>query len=76
MQKWKALGIAGLVGVVAATGVVATRRRRTTVAIDPAELRARLHERLAAAEAAASHGEQSQTSRITRNSNGEWTHND
>ncbi len=52
MKSLKVLGIAGLVGVVAATGVVATRHRRTTVPVAPDDLRARLHERLAASEAA------------------------
>lgn len=46
---WKLLGAAGLAGV-AATGVVVARRRRAQRDYDPAALRARLHERLAAAE--------------------------
>ena len=49
------LGIAGLVGLAAATGVVTTRRHRSAVVIEPEELRARLHERLAAANAPESH---------------------
>jgi hypothetical protein len=44
--RWKLLGLAGLAGV-AATGVVVARRRRAHRAYDPAELRERLHRRLA-----------------------------
>jgi hypothetical protein len=43
---WKLLGLAGVAGV-AATGVVVARRRRAQQAYDPAELRERLHRRLA-----------------------------
>jgi hypothetical protein len=43
---WKLLGLAGLAGV-AATGVVVARRRRAHRDYDPAELRDRLHRRLA-----------------------------
>jgi hypothetical protein len=43
---WKLIGVAGLAGV-AATGVVVARRRRGHRDYDPAELRAKLHERLA-----------------------------
>ena len=49
--RWKLLGLAGVAGV-AATGVVVARRRRAA-AIDPDELRARLHQRLAEVDAAA-----------------------
>jgi len=42
---WKLIGVAGLAGV-AATGVVVARRRRAQQDYDPAELRARLHQRL------------------------------
>ena len=42
---WKLIGVAGVAGV-AATGVVVARRRRAHREYDPAELRARLHERL------------------------------
>ena len=43
---WKILGLAGVAGV-AATGVVVARRRRAQrEAIDPDELRRRLHQRL------------------------------
>ena len=42
---WKLLGAAGVAGV-AATGVVVARRRRAQRDYDPAELRARLHQRL------------------------------
>ena len=45
---WKVLGLAGVAGV-AATGVVVARRRRTQREYDPAELRERLHNRLAEA---------------------------
>jgi hypothetical protein len=44
---WKLLGVAGLAGV-AATGAVLARRRRAHRDYEPAEIRARLHERLAA----------------------------
>lgn len=47
---WKWIGLAGLAGV-AATGLVVTRRRRAQNQYTPDELRARLHERLAAASA-------------------------
>jgi hypothetical protein len=43
---WKVIGLAGLAGV-AATGIVVARRRRTQRTYDPAELRDRLHRRLA-----------------------------
>src|SRR3954465_10941636 len=43
---WKLLGLAGVAGV-AATGAVVVRRRRAQRAYDPAELRERLHRRLA-----------------------------
>jgi hypothetical protein len=43
---WKLLGLAGVAGV-AATGVIVARRRRTQQDYDPAELRERLHGRLA-----------------------------
>jgi hypothetical protein len=43
---WKLLGLAGVAGV-AATGAVVARRRRAQRAYDPAELRERLHRRLA-----------------------------
>lgn len=46
---WKLIGIAGVAGVTA-TGVVVARHRRETEAVDPDELRARLHQRLAEAE--------------------------
>ena len=53
MRFWKVLGVATLAGVVAA-GVVAQRKRRTYRAIDTDELRSRLHQRLADAEASPS----------------------
>jgi hypothetical protein len=43
---WKLVRLAGLAGV-AATGAVVVRRRRAAPALDPAELRERLHRRLA-----------------------------
>ena len=45
-RTWKLLGIAGVAGVTA-TGVVVARRRRAHHEYDPAELRAKLHARLA-----------------------------
>lgn len=48
MEKWKLLGIAGLVGVAGvAGGTVVARRRREWNDVDPDELRERLHARLA-----------------------------
>ena len=47
---WKVVGLAGLAGV-AATGAVVARNRRQQEDYDPEELRAKLHDRLAAAEA-------------------------
>ena len=49
-MPWKLIGVAGLAGV-AATGAVVARRRRAQRDYHPEELRARLHERLAEAEA-------------------------
>ena len=50
-MRWlKVVGLAALGGVVAA-GVVAQRKRRAWRTYDGAELRARLHQRLADAEA-------------------------
>jgi hypothetical protein len=43
---WKLIGAAGLAGV-AATGVVVARKRRAHEQLEPDELRARLHARLA-----------------------------
>jgi hypothetical protein len=43
---WKLLGLAGIAGV-AATGAVVARRGRAQRDYDPAELRERLHRRLA-----------------------------
>ena len=45
-RTWKLLGVASLAGV-AATGAVVARRRRAQREYDPAELRERLHRRLA-----------------------------
>ena len=53
MNKWKWIGLAGVVGVAAvgiAAGTVAVqRRRREFREVDPDELRSRLHDRLAEA---------------------------
>ena len=46
--SWKLIGLAGIAGV-AATGVVVARKRRAHAELDPDELRARLHERMAQA---------------------------
>jgi hypothetical protein len=43
---WKWLGLAGVAGV-AATGAVVVHKRRAHEDLEPEELRARLHERLA-----------------------------
>ena len=48
VRLWKILGLATLAGVVA-LGVAAQRRRRAYQSYDTADLRARLHERLAQA---------------------------
>ena len=55
---WKLLGLAGVAGV-AATGAVMARRRPAQRDYDPAELRERLHRRLAevAPDAAAAGGD-------------------
>ena len=46
MRVWKVLGLAGFAGV-AATGVVIARAERRRRAYTPAEIRERLHARLA-----------------------------
>jgi hypothetical protein len=46
MRWWKVLGVAGFVGV-AATGAVVARAERRRRAYTPAEVRERLHERVA-----------------------------
>jgi len=51
-SAWKWVGLAGLAGV-AATGVVVARAERQRRAYEPDDVRARLHERAAAAGAAA-----------------------
>ena len=51
-SAWKWVGLAGLAGV-AATGVVVARSERQRRAYEPEDVRARLHERAAAAGAAA-----------------------
>ncbi len=47
MRWWKALGVAGVVGV-AATGVMTARAERQRRAYTPEEVRSKLHERVAA----------------------------
>lgn len=49
MRLWKWLGLAGLAGV-AATGVVVARDQRRRTQMTPDDVRARLHERVRAAE--------------------------
>ena len=44
---WKIVGLAGVAGVTAATGVVVARKRRDHTEYDPDELRDRLHSRVA-----------------------------
>ena len=44
---WKIVGLAGVAGVTAATGVVVARNRRDHTEYDPDELRDRLHSRVA-----------------------------
>jgi hypothetical protein len=51
VRLWKVLGLAGLAGV-AATGAVLARNERQRRAYTPDDVRARLHERAAALEAA------------------------
>jgi hypothetical protein len=53
MKLWKILGLAGLIGGVAATGFVVVRRRRAYREVDTTELRDRLHARLAEADGTA-----------------------
>ena len=50
MKLWKIVGLAGLVGV-AATGFVVVRHRRAYREVDTVELRSRLQDRLAQADA-------------------------
>jgi hypothetical protein len=59
---WKIIGLAGLAGV-AATGVVVARRRRAHRDVDPDELRARLHQRLAEASSNGDQAARTSTSR-------------
>ena len=46
---WKIVGLAGIAGVTAATGVVVARKRREHTEYDPDELRDKLHSRVAEA---------------------------
>ena len=48
MRWWKVVGLAGLAGV-AATGIVVARKERQRRAYTPAEIRERLHARVAEA---------------------------
>ena len=48
MKLWKALGLAGLAGV-ATTGAIIARNQRARAQLTPAEVRERLHQRLAEA---------------------------
>jgi hypothetical protein len=47
---WKIVGLAGVAGVAATTGVVVARKRRDHTEYDPDELRDKLHGRVAEAE--------------------------
>jgi hypothetical protein len=57
---WKIVGLAGVAGVAATTGVVVARKRREQEEYDPDQLRDKLHDRLAAVSEA--EGEAPQTS--------------
>lgn len=46
MNLWKVLGLAGLAGV-ATAGVIIAREQRQRAQLEPEEIRARLHQRLA-----------------------------
>ena len=46
---WKIIGLAGVAGVTAATGVVVARKRRDQTEYDPDELRDKLHSRVSEA---------------------------
>ena len=48
-KVWKVLGVAGLTGV-AATGVIIARNQRARAQLTPEQVRARLRERVEAAE--------------------------
>jgi hypothetical protein len=48
---WKIVGLAGVAGVTAATGVVVARKRRDHTEYDPDELRDKLHSRIAESDA-------------------------
>jgi hypothetical protein len=50
MKLWKALGLAGLAGV-ATTGAIIARNQRARSQLTPEEVRARLQQRLADAQA-------------------------
>jgi hypothetical protein len=55
VRLWKLLGLAGLAGV-AATGAVLARNERQRRAYTPEDVRARLHERVAALQEAPDRG--------------------
>jgi hypothetical protein len=66
---WKIVGLAGVAGVAATTGVVVARKRREQEEYDPEQLREKLRDRLAAvpgsegeAPASEAEGEAPQTS--------------
>ena len=61
MRWWKAVGLAGAVGVVA-TGAVVARSERRRRAYTPDEIRAQLHDRLAEGSAAESSADESSES--------------
>jgi len=50
MKLWKVLGVAGLAGV-AATGAIIARDQRKRAQLTPEEIRSKLHERVAEAQA-------------------------
>ena len=50
MKLWKVLGVAGLAGV-AATGAIIARDQRKRAQLTPEEIRNRLHEKVAEAQA-------------------------
>jgi hypothetical protein len=55
MKLWKWLGLAGIAGV-AATGAIIARDQRRRAHLSPEQVRARLHERYAQAQARSAGG--------------------